>query len=324
MMTEHVTVTLTDDDVGQRLDKALSVRLDQFSRARLQSLLQEGMVSDSTGTVFDNPAQKLKQPVTLTITIPEAIEAEPVAEDIPLDIVFEDEHLLVINKPAGMVVHPAAGNYSGTLVNALLYHCGDRLSGIGGVKRPGIVHRLDKETSGLMVVAKSDQAHNGLAAQFADRSLSRQYTALIWGAISPREGQIDAAIGRHPHDRKKMTVVDTGGKHAVTHYETIERFGLAASLIECRLETGRTHQIRVHMTSVGHPLLGDATYGETRQSRRLRQSLPEEIRSKIPTERQALHAWKIKFIHPLTKETYEYTSALPDDLSLLIDALRTI
>lgn len=324
MMTEHVTVTLTDDDVGQRLDKALSVQLDQFSRARLQGLMQEGMVSDSTGTVFDNPALKLKQPVTLTITIPEAVEAKPVAEDIPLDIVFEDEHLLVINKPAGMVVHPAAGNYSGTLVNALLYHCGDRLSGIGGVKRPGIVHRLDKETSGLMVVAKSDQAHNGLAAQFADRSLSRQYTALIWGAISPREGQIDAAIGRHPHDRKKMTVVDTGGKHAITHYETIERFGLAASLIECRLETGRTHQIRVHMTSIGHPLLGDATYGETRQSRRLRQNLPEEIRSKIPTERQALHAWKIKFTHPLTKETQEYTSALPDDLTLLIDALRTI
>jgi len=298
---------------------------DALLRVRIQGLMQDGRVIAANGTPLTNPAQKLRDPATIIITIPVAIEAEPKPQNIPIIIVHEDDHLLVIDKPAGMVVPPAAGNYDGTLVNALLYHCGNRLSGIGGVRRPGIVHRLDKETtSGLMVVAKSDQAHHGLAAQFADRTLSRRYTAFVWGVISPPKGQIDAAIGRHAQNRKKMAVVEARGKHAVTHYETIERFGRAASRIECRLETGRTHQIRVHLTSLGHPLLGDAIYGETRQSRRLNQALPEPVRQSVPQDRQALHAHKLSFEHPITKMACVYTSPLPEDLSLLMKALRTI
>ncbi|MBV6633406.1 MAG: RluA family pseudouridine synthase [Alphaproteobacteria bacterium] len=320
-----ISVEIGEDQIGNRLDKALAGTLADISRSRLQAIINDGgLVDTDSGTTITNPAQKLTRALKLRLTLPEAVEATPEPEDIPLNIVFEDEHLLVLDKPAGMVVHPAAGHGRGTLVNALLHHCGDSLSGIGGVRRPGIVHRLDKDTSGLMVVAKSDQAHQGLAAQFADRSLSRRYTALAWGTPSPREGQIDAAIGRHNQDRKRMTVLEHGGKPAITHYKVTKVFGLLAAAVECQLETGRTHQIRVHMTSIGHPILGDPLYGETRAARKALKRAPEAVRKAIPEGRQALHAHAITFHHPITQTRHDYTSPLPDDLLLLMDQLLTM
>ena len=322
--TDSLDLSLGPDAIGQRLDKAMADRLDDLSRARVQQLITAGQVVSDGGQLLINPSMKLQSSLSLTITIPPADDPIPQPEDIPLNVVYEDADLLVLDKPAGMVVHPAAGHATGTLVNALLHHCGDSLSGIGGVRRPGIVHRLDKETSGLMVVAKHDQAHHGLADQFADRSLSRRYQALVWGHPNPSSGSVDAAIGRHPQQRKKMTVMEQGGKPACTHYQTLESFKRIASLVECRLETGRTHQIRVHMTSVGHPLLGDAIYGDTRFARRQAGLLPAEIKARIPIDRQALHAFHIEFTHPLTKQRLEYTSMLPRDISLLIEQLRTM
>ena len=320
--TQHVA--LEQDAVGQRLDKAMADRLEDLSRARIQQLMTDGHVTDSTGKAHRDPSMKISAPMVLTITLPPADDPIPLAEAIPLTVVYEDEHLLVIDKPAGLVVHPAAGHATGTLVNALLHHCGDSLSGIGGVRRPGIVHRLDKETSGLMVVAKHDQAHQGLSAQFADRSLSRRYQALVWGHPSPADGLVDGAIGRHAQHRKKMTVVEQGGKPACTHYRTLAVFKRIISHVECRLETGRTHQIRVHMASIGHPLLGDSLYGDTRFARRQAGLLPDDIRHNLPDDRQALHAYHLEFTHPLTKQRLQYTSLLPPDIALLIEQLRTM
>ncbi len=268
------------------------------------------------------PKYRVNSGEELALELPEPEEAEPTPEDIPLTIVYEDDHLVVIDKPAGLVVHPGPGNWSGTLVNALLHHCGDSLSGIGGVKRPGIVHRLDKDTSGLLVVAKTDLAHQGLAAQFADHGrtgpLEREYVALVWGAPMQLRGTVDADLARSSANRQKIAVTKSGGRHAITHWQVRERFGPKdaapiAALMACRLETGRTHQIRVHMAHIGHPLVGDADYGAHFRTKSAR--LPEEVRDVVDAfPRQALHAGLLAFAHPATGETLRFESPLPDDM----------
>lgn len=295
-----------------RLDKALA-DATELSRARIQALIAEGMVA-----VDGEPATSAKAKVTegaqFAITLPPATEPEAKPQDIPLDVVFEDEHLIVVNKPAGMVVHPAAGNPDGTLVNALLHHCHGQLSGIGGVARPGIVHRIDKDTSGLLVVAKSDKAHEGLAKQFKDHSIERRYLAICGGHPNPREGTISTRIGRSDANRKKMAVLpdnSTRGKHAVTHYKTLKTFDSCA-LIECRLETGRTHQVRVHCASIGNALLGDPVYGRTPAKLR-------PILKSLGFERQALHAASLGFVHPLSGEWRIFEADMPGDMQELID-----
>jgi len=251
----------------------------------------------------------------LQLNIPEIEPADPIAQDIPLDIVFEDDQLIVLNKPAGMVVHPAAGNPDGTLVNALLFHCGDALTGIGGVHRPGIVHRLDKDTSGLMVVAKTQAAHDGLMAQFADRRIARRYLALVAGLPKPSSGTIDAPIGRSRHDRKKMAVLVNSGRAATTHYKTRAAFGLWASEVECQLETGRTHQIRVHMAHAGCPVIGDPVYG--RVSRHMGKA-PAQVKAACSAfERQALHAYNLRFEHPVSGEELSFNADAPSDYAQL-------
>lgn len=300
---------------GERLDKALSLA-SGLSRERIKALLGEGRVL-LAGKVAAQASLKPDAGTPFEICVPAAAPAEAVAQDIPLNIVFEDEHLIVVDKPAGLVVHPAAGNLDGTLVNALLHHCKGQLSGIGGVVRPGIVHRIDKETSGLLVVAKTDKAHEGLAKQFADHSIHRAYLALVAGVPNPLSGTVSGHIGRSDHDRKKMAVLhalNKRGKHAVTHYRTIEALN-GAALVECRLETGRTHQVRVHMASIGHPLLGDPVYG--RNPQRLR-----PILSKLHFARQALHAAELGFIHPVTGEALRFASALPADFAGLLVELE--
>ncbi|MCB2078544.1 MAG: RluA family pseudouridine synthase [Novosphingobium sp.] len=298
---------------GQRLDKALA-EASGLSRERIKALLAEGRVTLS-GKPASQASFKPAEGAPFSIAVPAPIPAEAVAQDIPLDIVFEDDDLLVVNKPAGLVVHPAAGNLDGTLVNALLHHCRGKLSGIGGVARPGIVHRIDKDTSGLLVVAKSNAAHEGLARQFADHSIERAYLALVAGIPKPPSGTVTGNIGRSNINRKKMALVDDGrGKHAVTHYRTLETFD-GASLVECRLETGRTHQVRVHMSSIGHPLLGDPTYG--RSPTRLRPLL-----QKHNFQRQALHAAELGFLHPVSQEKRHFSCPLPADMRGLMDDLR--
>ncbi len=305
---------------GNRLDKCLATALPTLSRTRLKSLIESGHVAVS-GCTINDPAYRVKQTQTLDVFIPEAAPAEPEAQEIALSVIYEDDDLLVIDKPAGMVVHPAPGNADNTMVNALLAHCGSSLSGIGGVKRPGIVHRLDKDTSGLLVVAKNDIAHQGLASQFATRSLSRIYAAFVWGIVSPPRGSIEGDIGRNPADRKKMALVKTGGKNALTHYKTEEIFPPVASLIECRLATGRTHQIRVHMASTGHSLIGDPLYG--RPSASLLRGLPGDIKNILTRfPRQALHARHISFIHPSKNEEMNFSSPLPPDLIDLLSLLQ--
>lgn len=298
---------------GQRLDKALA-EATGLSRERVKALLGEGRIL-LAGQPAAQASAKPAEGTPFRIAVPEAAPAQAEAQDIPLSIAFEDEHLIVVDKPAGLVVHPAAGNLDGTLVNALLHHCRGRLSGIGGVARPGIVHRIDKDTSGLLVVAKTDAAHEGLARQFADHSIERVYAAVVAGRPVPPSGTVRGAIARSSHDRKKMALVEDGrGKHAVTHYRTIEPLN-AAALIECRLETGRTHQVRVHMSSIGHPLLGDPAYGRT----------PPRIRPLLQNlgfRRQALHARELGFIHPVTQERKHFVSAMPADLGRLIEELR--
>lgn len=314
-------------DAG-RLDKALTVALEQnpdakglgLSRARVQQLLKGGHVLRD-GEVITNAKHKAKHGEEYEVTIPAPVAADPQPEDIPLSIIYEDDDLLVIDKPAGLVVHPAAGHWEHTLVNALIFHCGDSLSGIGGVARPGIVHRLDKDTSGLMVVAKNNFTHQGLSAQFADRSLSRVYHAVVWGVPNPIADDIEGPIGRHPVSRQKMAVVRGGGKDALTHYKTLEAYSNYASLVECRLATGRTHQIRVHMQYRGHPLIGDPLYGRRKQPSL--KELGAGIYSKVKAfNRQALHAGEIKFIHPRTEEQMVFKCPLPDDLAEMIGFLR--
>lgn len=310
---ESISITIPASAAGQRLDKSLAEALVQFSRERLKTLVQAGRLLGAAGVIWD-PATKLKGGEQLQLLVPAARAAHNIAQDIPLPIVFEDDHLLIVDKPAGLVVHPAAGNFDGTLVNALLHHCAGRLSGIGGVARPGIVHRIDKDTSGLLVVAKTDPAHEGLAAQFARHSVERRYTAVVAGVPVPPAGRIAAALARSSADRQKMAIVKDGrGKHAVTHYRMVRSFAGAAQ-VECRLETGRTHQIRVHMASIGHALLGDAVYGRT--PGRLAPLLLE-----LGFARQALHAATLGFVHPITKAERAFESPLPADMLALIDHL---
>jgi 23S rRNA pseudouridine1911/1915/1917 synthase len=302
------------DAGGARLDKALA-DASGLSRERIKALLGDGRIT-LAGRPVAQASLKADAGTHFAITVPEAAPAEAIAQDIPLIIVFEDEHLIVVDKPAGLVVHPAAGNLDGTLVNALLHHCRGQLSGIGGVARPGIVHRIDKDTSGLLVVAKTDAAHESLAKQFADHSLKRAYLAVVAGRPIPPAGTVKGAIARSSTNRKKMALVeDDRGKHAVTHYRTIESIG-PATLVQCRLETGRTHQIRVHLSSIGHPLLGDPVYG--RNPPRLRPLL-----TRLGFQRQALHAAELGIIHPVTGDRLHWRSELPADLRELLEELRT-
>ena len=304
-----ISVTLGDDAAGLRLDRALALAVPTLSRERLKALLSSGHVRGPNGLARD-PAAKASAGASYAVDVPAPLPTHNVAQDIALDIVFEDDHLLIVDKPAGLVVHPAAGNLDGTLVNALLHHCAGRLSGIGGVARPGIVHRIDKDTSGLLVVAKTDRAHEGLSAQFARHSIDRRYKAIVAGL--PRGGTVDAPLARSPHDRKKVAIV-ASGKRAVTHYTMIEPLR-DATLVECRLETGRTHQVRVHMASIGHPLLGDPVYG--------RAGCHRDLLKRLEFRRQALHAAYLGFIHPVTSNAISFESEMPRDMQTLFTALR--
>lgn len=310
-----LTVALADSAAGVRLDRALAEALPGLSRERLKSLIKGGRVIDASGTILWDPSAKAAAPGTIEVRLPAAVPTHNVAQDMGLVIAFEDEHLIVIDKPAGMVVHPAAGNFDGTMVNALLHHCAGQLSGIGGVARPGIVHRIDKDTSGLIVAAKHDRAHEGLAKQFAAHSIDRRYLAIATGRPMPANGTVDEPLGRSNTNRKKMAVVAADrGKRAVTHYRTIEPLQ-HASLVECRLETGRTHQVRVHMAHIGHPLVGDPVYG------RARKPLSDILKARN-FARQALHAAHLGFIHPVTGNSIALDSPLPADMRELIDELR--
>ena len=308
-----VNVAIAPDMAGWRLDRALAALIPTLSRERLKALISGGSVASGDALARD-PATKVRPGSDYAVTIPAPTPAHNEAQDIPLDIVFEDDHLLVVDKPAGLVVHPAAGNFDGTLVNALLHHCAGRLSGIGGVARPGIVHRIDKDTSGLMLVAKTDRAHEGLAKQFADHSIERRYLAIVSGLPRHLEGKVDAPLARSAVNRQKIAIVPEGqGRRAVTHWRVLTPLNDAA-LIECRLETGRTHQIRVHMASIGHPLVGDPVYGKTRPSH-------GAILRELGFHRQALHAALIGFIHPVDRKSVRFESKMPDDLQRLFSIL---
>jgi 23S rRNA pseudouridine1911/1915/1917 synthase len=314
-------VTIDAEAAGSRVDKVLAGLLPEFSRARIQALMAEGRVSRDGAALTDASARA--QPGDYRLEIPPPVAAEPQPEAIPLSVLFEDEHLIVVDKPAGMAVHPAPGSESGTLVNALLHHCGASLSGIGGVARPGIVHRIDKDTSGIVVAAKTDAAHQGLSALFAAHDIERVYAALTRGAPPARTGSVDAAIARSKTDRKKMAIVRNGGRRAVTHYVLEAVYGpddrpLAARLA-CRLETGRTHQIRVHLASLGCPCLGDPTYGSGPPA--------EKVRAAIAASglaRQALHAAVLGFRHPVTGQALRFESPFPADMAALEERLETL
>ncbi|HEY0292202.1 MAG TPA: RluA family pseudouridine synthase [Hansschlegelia sp.] len=311
------------DDVGERLDRFLASRLPELSRARIQALMRQGAVR-SGGRTLEDPSAKVNAG-EIVLELPEPTPAEPKGEDIPLVVVYEDDDLIVVDKPAGLVVHPAAGHADGTLVNALIAHCGASLSGVGGVARPGIVHRLDKDTSGLLVVAKNDAAHRSLSAQFADHGrtgpLVRAYLAFVWGAPDRPRGTVDAPLARSVKNREKIAVT-ASGREAITHWETLERFDSAhASLLECRLETGRTHQIRVHLAHIGHPLIGDEVYGASHRTKASR--LGEEAAGALAAlGRQALHAAELGFAHPRTAETMLFESPLPPEMDDLLTAFR--
>jgi 23S rRNA pseudouridine1911/1915/1917 synthase len=299
-----------------------------MSRSRIRQLLDESRITRG-GEKIGDPNHRVKPGEHYKIDVPAPIPPEPQGQNIPLSIVYEDDDVIVIDKPAGLVVHPAAGNPDGTLVNALIAHCGASLTGVGGVMRPGIVHRLDKDTSGLLVAVKNERAMHSLAKQFANHTIERAYHAVVWGSPRLGDGRIETQIGRNPYDRKRMGVMRAGGKDAVTRYRVVERFGdetrPLASLIECRLETGRTHQIRVHLTHLGHPLIGDPTYGRARQAPRAKTPEQEEA-YKVITDfpRQALHAWLLGFQHPSLHKTIRFESAYPADMADLIAALRRL
>jgi len=319
---------VADADKGLRLDRFLAQTLPELSRSRLQSLISDGAVT-LRGEKIGDGNRRVKPGEVYDVAIPPAAPAAPRGENIPLTVVYEDKDLIVIEKPPGLVVHPAAGNPDGTLVNALIAHCGKELQGIGGVARPGIVHRLDKDTSGLLVAAKNERAMTSLAKQFAAHAIERAYHAVVWGSPRLGEGRIEGQIGRSPFDRKRMAVLRGQGKEARTRYRVIERFGDPdrpfASLIECRLETGRTHQIRVHLTHLGHPLIGDPQYGRARQPPRAR--TPEEAEAFAAAAgfpRQALHAYVLGFQHPSTHKVMKFESRWPTDLASLIASLRRL
>lgn len=303
---------ISADANGWRFDRALADALPTLSRERLKALISSGQVSSSDGVLMRDPAKKAVAGDSFSVVVPDPTPAHNEAQDIPLIVAFEDEHLIVIDKPAGLVVHPAAGNLDGTLVNALLHHCGGSLSGIGGVARPGIVHRIDKDTSGLMIAAKTDRAHVGLAKQFADHSIDRRYKAIVSGRLLTASGTVDAPLARSPQNRKKIAIVQNG-KRAVTHWRQLHTLREAA-LVECKLETGRTHQVRVHMASIGHPLLGDPVYGRTKQAHR------KDLET-LNFHRQALHAAVLGFIHPITREALSFESEMPADMQELFDTL---
>ena len=314
---QTIDVRLEAAHAGWRLDRALAATLPTLSRERLKTLIRSGALERS-GTAVRDPATKVRGDERFLLSVPEPEPAHNLPQDIPLRIIFEDEHLLVVDKPAGLVVHPAAGNRDGTLVNALLHHCAGSLSGIGGVARPGIVHRIDKDTSGLLVVAKTDVAHEGLAKEFAAHSIDRRYLAIVSGVPKASEGTVDAALARSAANRKKIAIVEakeTGGrgKRAVTHWKRVAVLKDAA-LVECRLETGRTHQVRVHMASLGHPLLGDPVYGRSGKTH-------GKLLKELGFHRQALHAAELGFTHPVTKHKLSFASAMPPDMQELFKAL---
>jgi 23S rRNA pseudouridine1911/1915/1917 synthase len=318
-------VSVSDAQAGQRLDRVLTESLEAFSRSRLKGLIESGQVTRND-EVCRQPALKVSVGDQLVVTIPAAVDAVPLGQAMDLRILFEDSHLLVLDKPAGLVVHPAPGNPDGTLVNALIAHCGDGLTGIGGVKRPGIVHRLDKDTSGVIVAAKTAEAHAALVTQFSDRTVDRAYRALVWGRPMPPIGEIEGPIGRHPKNRKKMAVVTRGGKAALTRYRSLESYGDGlATLIECKLETGRTHQIRVHLTHRKHPLIGDPAYGRPGGRRALPKALDSD-ETAILTEfpRQALHAFRLGFTHPDTGQHIDFETEMPDDMLKLKSFLESL
>ena len=310
---QTIDVRLAPAHAGWRLDRALADAIPTLSRERLKALIRSGAV-EAGGKPLRDPALKVHGEEAIRVAVPEPAPAHNEAQDIPLTIVFEDEHLLVVDKPAGLVVHPAAGNLDGTLVNALLHHCGGSLSGIGGVARPGIVHRIDKDTSGLLVVAKTNVAHEGLARQFAAHSIDRRYLAIVNGIPKAKEGTIDAPLARSAANRKKIAIVEgRRGKRAVTHWKRLNVLKDAA-LVECRLETGRTHQVRVHMASIGHPLVGDPVYGRAGKTH-------GKILKELQFHRQALHAAELGFIHPATKHRLSFSSPMPPDMQELFNAL---
>jgi 23S rRNA pseudouridine1911/1915/1917 synthase len=310
------TVTVDATDAGERLDRLIARRLAPLSRSRVKALIESGHVG-AAGQTITEPSLRVKPGQSFAIFVPDAEPALPQGQAMALAIVHEDEDLIVIDKPAGMVVHPAPGNPDATLVNALIAHCGDSLSGIGGVRRPGIVHRLDKDTSGLIVAAKTDRAHAGLARQFAEHSVDRAYRAVVWGVPRPAQGEISGRIGRSKANRKKMAVVKSGGREALTRYRVLRRFGALASLVECRLATGRTHQIRVHMTNLGHPLVGDPVYGRRGRAA----GGAGTVLTAFP--RQALHAFRLGFVHPLTAAKLMFESENPLDIKELISSIAT-
>ncbi len=315
------TVDLPPEQAGKRLDKTLSDRLPELSRGRVQALLAAGLINRDGVTLSD--ASSKATAGHYEILVPPPTAAEPQAEAIPLTVLYEDDYLIVIDKPAGMAAHPAPGTERGTLVNALLHHCAASLSGIGGVMRPGIVHRLDKETTGVMVAAKTDAAHTGLSDLFSRHDIERAYIAFVRGAPRPRSGSIEGRIGRSHHDRKKMAILRTGGREAKTHYSVEAVYGpddkpMAAKVL-CRLETGRTHQIRVHLSSKGHPCLGDPVYGSSAPATAVREAI-----ATAGLERQALHAAVLGFVHPITRETLRFETPLPEDLLALQTGLETL
>jgi 23S rRNA pseudouridine1911/1915/1917 synthase len=326
MSENPISILVPSDQAGQRLDRVLASLLPDLSRSRLEALIDQGAVTRG-GTTIKDANHRVKGGETYDIAVPDAVPARPRGQDIPLTMVYEDKDLIVIDKPAGLVVHPAAGNPDGTLVNALIAHCGESLMGIGGELRPGIVHRLDKDTSGLLVAAKTERAMASLAKQFANHTIERAYHAVVWGSPRLGDGVIEGQIGRNPFDRKRMAVLRGGGKLARTRYRVIERFGPDArpfaSLIECRLETGRTHQIRVHLTHLGHPLIGDPSYGRARQAPRPK-TPAETVAFAVAADfsRQALHAYVLGFQHPTLHKTMRFESPWPSDFAVLVEALR--
>jgi 23S rRNA pseudouridine1911/1915/1917 synthase len=327
MMTETTyTVPVPLHKAGTRVDKVLADACPELSRTRIKALIESGrvqrIVRGQPGPTVEDAAYKVEGGQVFFIAVPPATPAVPEPQAIPLDVVYEDDDLIVIDKPPGLVVHPAAGNPDRTLVNALLAHCGGSLSGIGGVGRPGIVHRLDKDTGGLMVAAKNDIAHRGLAEQFASHSLERAYQAVVWGMPQPRAGELSGNIGRSPANRKKMAVVERGGKTALTRYRLLRPVGSRAALVECRLATGRTHQIRVHMAHSGHPVVGDPLYGGG--MRRVKAALGEAAGMAGPEDTLALHAVLIGFLHPRTGQSLRFEKLIPSQINKLIEALETV